>query len=572
MDKQNALEINLETEAKYHLPATLAPAALACLRLAPYALRLQKDERQQDTLLDTSDHAFFHRGYALRLRRTQSQLVLTLKRPGQVIGSVHIREELEAPVDKDDALSPQRWPPTIAKPVLALIGEAPVLPLVELHTHRETWRVERAGQLVAELVVDSGALIADGATADIEELEVELKGEGTPRDLERLDRRLRRRLSLTPEPDSKFARGMALLEATAQYQGGFIPVATAGQRLLTVEAKKLRKHGEWLKRHSHPHRLSGDPEKASDHIHKLRVMTRRLRIALELVEVVPGMRATALQRLSQRLQRLGHVLGALRDGEIVQQRLEAQLRQRGVLRDSSRRVGEGVAQGHRANTLMRAARMQRRSAQSGLHAALQRGVIAALADDLDRVARRLRRLERATGRGPAVATSAPVVLARQVAGGMLWQRYEAVERLGVVAMRAAALPDDRHRLRRAVKRLRYTLEEAQAARLTPDMSEQLLATVIEAQNHLGDLQDDTLVLRSLHDDSIETAGSGGDNHTHGAERAHSRTRDGQPGIVDAIADETRASLARGVAAFWPLWERLSGAQHRAALAETIARL
>ena len=571
MDRQNALAINLETEAKYHLPATLAPAALASLRLAPYALRLQKDERQQDTLLDTSDHVFFHRGYTLRLRRTQSQLVLTLKRPGQVSGSVHIREELEAPVDKDDAFSPQRWPSTIATPVLALIGEAPILPLVELHTHRETWRVERAGRLVAELVVDSGTLIADGATADIEELEVELKGDGAPRDLGRLDRQLRKQLSLTTEPDSKFARGMGLLEATAQYQGGFIPVATAGQRLLTDEAKKLRKHGEWLKRHSQPYRLRGDPEKASDYIHKLRVMTRRLRIALELVAVVPGMRAKSLQRLSQRLQRLGHVLGALRDAEIVQQRLESQLQQRGVLRAASRRVGKGVAQGHRASTLVLAAQMQRRSAQSQLHETLQHGVIAALADDLDRVARRLRRLECATGR-PVGARSASVVLARQVAGGMLWQRYEEVERLGAMAMRAEALPDDRHRLRRACKQLRYTLEAAQDAHLAPDMNEMLLATVIEAQNHLGDLQDDTLVLRVLHDDSVESAGSGSDNNTHGAERARNRTRNGQPGVVDAIADETRANLTRGVAAFWPLWERLSGAKYRAALAETIARL
>lgn len=575
MDQQSAALANQETEAKYHLSSPLSPTALADLRLAPYTLRLQKEERQRDSLLDTADHTLYHLGYALRVRRIQRQLVVTLKRPGAVSGSVHIREELEAPVAAADSLAPRRWPPAVGAPVLALIGDAPILPLVELHTQRATWRVERAGQLVAELVVDNGTLIAHGATANIQEVEVELKGEGATDDLHRLDRRLRKRLGLTPERQSKFARGMALLEATERVRGGFLPIATVGRVLLTDEVKKLRKHGAWLERRSHPRRLHGDPEKASNHIHKLRVVTRRLRIALDMVGALPQSQSTTLRQLDRRLQRLGRLLGALRDGEIVQQRLDSHLQRFGVLRGSSRRSARGVAQRRQANRVRKAVRMQHRSAQSSLHEALQRGVIERLAADLDRLARVLRGVERAS-EPPAGARRGTVVRAREVVGGMLWRQYEEVEQLGAMAMRTDAVADDRHRLRRACKRLRYTLEATQAAQIAPDMDELLPRTALAAQNHLGDLQDDTLVLRAIHDASANTTATDRKQGAHGADRA--RARAGQhphaerQGVVDAIADETRASMARGIAAFWPIWERLSGAPYRTTLAENIARL
>ncbi len=561
---------NQETEAKYHLPTTVARARLATLRLAPYTLHFEKDEQQQNSLLDTPDHLFYHRGYALRLRRTPSELLLTLKRPGQVIGSVHIREELEAPVAKEDAYTPRRWPAQIAAPALALIGDARVSPLVELHTHRETWRVERNGELVAELVMDRGTLVAGGATADIQEVEIELKGTGAPDDLAQLDQRLRKRLSLTPEPDSKFARGMALLEAHEQYHGGYVPVVAAGRDLVEQEVKKLRKHGEWLERHSRRSHMRGDPQKASNHIHKLRVMTRRLRIALDLVGAAPGVEAKALHRLDRRLQRLGRVLGALRDGEIIQQKLAERWQpnvSEGRALVASRMAAPQV---RKARRIMREVTAQRQSAQAGLHAALRDGAIEALATDLERVARRLRQLERANAAGGAE------LQLRQVAGGMVWRQYEEVERLGALAMRANALPDERHRLRRSCKRLRYMLEALQRVAGGPIIDDTLVTAVTHAQDHLGALQDDVLMLRALHDAEMEATESGrasktsGDAHErpHDHRNAHGR----QVGAVEALADETKHDLAHGVAAFWPLWERLSGAAYRAALAKALARL
>ena len=191
-------------------------------------------------------------------------------------------------------------------------------------------------------------------------------------------------------------------------------------------------------------------------VHDLRVATRRLRAALrvfrDFVAPAGGVR--------KRLRRLARRLGAVRDRDVLASLLAAQLGER-LGEDERRRLAR----------LVRAVRRKRRRKLARLERALDATAVRALR-------RRARRLSRTTGLDDDAAaiglTRAVTRLAAEVA------REPAM-------LEAAPSEEALHRLRIAMKRLRYALEfHAGAGGLAYDAE---LGAARELQACLGELHD-----------------------------------------------------------------------------------
>lgn len=197
----------MEVEAKLALTTPIEPQQVEALDWAPYQLGPRHDVQQRDTFFDTSDLALSKTRHAVRLRQGGTTTVVTLKGPGKVAAGIHEREELELPTSTAE---PANWPAEVRSQLERLIGDQPIQPLLEVRNHRRIWALLRSGQIIGEVVLDEGLIIANGRQEPMHELEIELKG-GNPDDLVLLSQLVQQQLPAQPEDRSKFARGLALL-------------------------------------------------------------------------------------------------------------------------------------------------------------------------------------------------------------------------------------------------------------------------------------------------------------------------------------------------------------------------
>ncbi|HEV2238631.1 MAG TPA: CHAD domain-containing protein, partial [Ktedonobacterales bacterium] len=158
--------------------------------------------------------------------------------------------------------------------------------------------------------------------------------------------------------------------------------------------------------------------------------------------------------------------------------------------------------------------------------------------------RRLQRLKRLTRRPNAARRR---VLARQVAGALIWRRYEAI--LGFARSMPRATPPELHALRIRCKEMRYMLHLFQRA-LDSDASA-LGELFTRAQDHLGTLHDHVAALDRLA--PLLAA--------HPANTA-----------LVTYADARAAERDRLIAVFTPLWIELTGVETRQRLAHLLAAL
>lgn len=558
----------MEIESKYKVIGPLDPAAVSRLDLAPYALRPGEQLAHHDVLLDTPERAITRSRHALRLRNENGATILTFKGPAAVEGSVHSREEVEARLKTNskangnvgnevtaltngerETYDYHTWPKKIARRVEKLVGSSEELrPLLEVVVNRRTWIVEHGDKQVGELALDEGTILAGGASEPVHELELELKQHGTPDDLAALDERLQATLPLAAEPHSKLERGLALLNSRTKAPGtasedqspsnafdtqsrpdreehnaddwtGHTPLQLAARQAVGGFLKKIRQH-EPAVREGHD----------SDAIHDMRVATRRLRSALDLLEYAPGFSAKKLHLLRRHLRKLARSLGAVRDLDVFLKRLED-------YEDEHPGAKDGLHPLH--HTLEH----RRASARRKLLRALES---TKLRHDLDQVE------TFATETVDSFGEPRPV-LVRHFAGSALWRRYEVVLRFESEIVEAPA--PELHKLRIACKRARYAMELFEPA--LGDEAKAVEDALIAVQDHLGALQDSVVALATVEE-----------------------VRRGRHVAHDEVADAALAAYAADLAArrdhlretFAPLWERISGGPFRDRLATLISRL
>jgi len=171
---------------------------------AGVTLRPAGTRDQHDTYFDTPGRALRAAGAVLRVRRFGGETLATYKGPGDVVGSLHVREEIELPF-----VSP--WPEAIRAKLASLgVGEAQPLPLLSLHTTRTRHVLLREGTALAELSFDEVTAAHGDREVTFRELELEAHP-GTPEaPFEALAEHLTR-LGLVPHAGDKLTHALRLL-------------------------------------------------------------------------------------------------------------------------------------------------------------------------------------------------------------------------------------------------------------------------------------------------------------------------------------------------------------------------
>lgn len=166
-----------------------------------------------NTYYDTPDNALEAARIALRIRRTPSGILQTLKTAGQTGAGLSTRGEWEWPIDGElDVAGLVDLPPMQALDP-AMLDD--LEPRFSTDFERRIWFIEHDDARI-ELALDRGEIESGSHRVAINELELELKPggrrSGDPRALWRLAAELAERVPLRLANASKAARGGALLK------------------------------------------------------------------------------------------------------------------------------------------------------------------------------------------------------------------------------------------------------------------------------------------------------------------------------------------------------------------------
>lgn len=431
----------------------------------------------EDRYVDTVDGSLEAAGYGVRLRRLDGIRLVTVKSMAQGTPlegepeALHRRLELEAPASA--RLDPRTWPES---PARQRVEE--LVPGERLRTRFTV--VQR--RLERELVSDQGRATLSMDVAEVRRrgrplgafttLEVEagagsdgllalLAGPLEATGLLRVERRSKERIAQEMVAAAAAAAASAAAPsrtrpAVPKHAGVRLddPLAEAGRKVLGLHLARMLAMEDGA-------RSGEDPE----HVHKMRVATRRMRATWRVFD--GAYRPRAQKRYVRELRTVAATLGSVRD-------MDVQL-------DHLARYAQGLddATGAGLEPLADAWRTRRDRARQELLALLDSKVYRRFVDDyLDLVA--------TPGADAAEADGARPMRVRDTAAGRIWQAYEQV-RAHEAGLPWADVPA-LHALRIDGKRLRYTLEAFREV-LPARQTDELLATVTRMQDHLGLLND-----------------------------------------------------------------------------------
>lgn len=258
---------------------------------------------QRSIYFDTPDHDLAQAGMSLRIRRTGSKRIQTVKAGGASAG-LYVRPEWERSVRNDTPILDD------TTPIRAILGEKAdvVAPLFEVRVERRVWIIEE-GRARIEVAFDRGEVIAGGRTAPICEIELELK-EGGPDALFAFARRIDALVPLRLGVRTKAERGyaltgpsLAMAKAEPVTLNGEIAAASALQAIVHNCLRQFRLNEALL-----------PGGRQAEALHQARVALRRLRAALSIFRPVIGDAATTLGR---ELRWLAGELGKARNLDVL---------------------------------------------------------------------------------------------------------------------------------------------------------------------------------------------------------------------------------------------------------------
>lgn len=202
----------MEIEAKFIIPDRttfdhlLEVEALGGCALSPARLKYLDDQ-----YLDTASGGFLAGGFACRMRMDgDGGRLLTLKSLTPAHGLLHERQELEVRLPAQGGLDPATWPACDATVLARQLGQGqPLMVLFELRQerHQRLATPPRSVTPAVELSIDrvSFEAVAD----DLLGVEAELLPNSDQTVLRAIIDDLHQAWGLTPEPISKFERGLA---------------------------------------------------------------------------------------------------------------------------------------------------------------------------------------------------------------------------------------------------------------------------------------------------------------------------------------------------------------------------
>jgi len=442
-----------ETEAKYDAPAG---ASLPGLDRLPQVADISGPQEQvlEAEYYDTDDLRLIRAGITLRRRSGGHDDGWHLKLP---LGG-DTRREIRRPLN-----GAAQVPGELVSLVQVHTRGAPLAPITRMTTTRQRLiLLNEAGDSLAEIAADDISTQTLGPATAIsrwQEIEVELTG-GDGRLLQDADELLRHDGLRRAGRTAKLARALGDRLPRPDDRPSLTTSSPAGQVVLAY----LRVHAERLKALDPFVRLD-EP----DSVHQMRVASRRLRSTLRSFRHTLNQDATS--GLATDLKWLGGVLGAARDGEV----LDAHLRSRLSQAPLELRIGpvEARIQGHFASVSA--------AARTELLAALDSDRYFSLLDDLDRLLAEPPLTTEATWPAADVLPAVARRIRRQMN-----RRMRRAWRTAPGQSRNEAL----HRARKSARRARYAAEA-----MTPAIGAEAVRFVKrmkKVQSVLGEHQDSVI--------------------------------------------------------------------------------
>lgn len=460
--------MNTEVEYKFLVPRE---------RLAEVEADLQAKKAERIEMrahyYDTEDGRLAAAQIGLRLRQENERWVQTVKGPGQ--GPI-ARLEHEVVLSVEDGTVPQ---PRIERhegsPAFALLQGALTDPAAALLSMQGTQMtrlrsLQTQGASRIELALDVGQVTARDAqgkerSSPVCELELELV-EGRLEDLRDLAQLWAQRHGLLLSTLSKAERGLRLMSGQAAGQAvkaqpmtypknGSAPDGTEIQRAVIANCL-----GQILPNTSEVAQGNTDV----DVVHQLRVGTRRLRTALHLLDALhPGNFRTEWEAP---LNAVFRALGNDRDAELLRTRIQPQLQAVG------------------APVLALAAQPDAPALDNVVADPAFQAVLITL-------------IAFSSGAALQGSTADPTALAPKPAHALLARRLDALHRKVRAGGKTftALSPEDQHRVRKQLKRLRY-LAEFVGPLFGRKATRRYLQRLTPAQDTLGDYNDHQVALHS----------------------------------------------------------------------------
>jgi triphosphatase len=416
-----------EIELKFLLDA----AGEACWRERLAAMAVAEPRRQalHAIYLDTPDHALAARRIALRLRKEGRRWVQTAKIGRAVVAGLSSPLEAECPAPGGRLTLEAIPDPDIRAAVLDAAAGAELTPVCETVIARTRAQVAGPHGGTVEVAIDVGEIRAAGRAAPIREAEIELIA-GDAREIYAVAARLVEGGGLRFSRRSKAERGYALArgaEAVAQTPAPVHAGALAFRRSQPVEtaaAEVLRSCLDQIAANVAAAEASDAPEGP----HQLRVGLRRLRTAFAVF--APAIGGPAVDDLDARARDLAAAAGAVRDLDVI-----------------AEAVGADGAPGLAADFAERSA-----AARAGLRGRLGSGLTSGFVLDLGAFIEARGWLRR-DDFGQTALLARPLVEAAAEALDRRWKRCARLAE-DIDALEGEA----RHELRKALKKLRYTVE------------------------------------------------------------------------------------------------------------------
>jgi inorganic triphosphatase YgiF len=437
-----------EVELKFDVAAADAGALKACPALDGVTPAIVEADT---AYFDTRDGIVRRAGYSLRVRKAGGRYVQAVKhKPGAAAG-LFVRREWEAEVP-GFAVDETALAKTPLKKLLEAEAGPPLKLQVRSRFRRTIWLVRHKGSEI-EVVLDEGKVTAGKADSPLCELELELKS-GKARALFALAGEIGAALPLRLGVLSKAERAYALAERTLGEAARAEPVVLPVQ---ASEGGAFRAVAQSCLRHYRLNEMVLLERCDADALHQARIALRRLRSALSLFR--PTVRGKDYQALREEAAWLAGQFSDARNLDVL------------LAGEDGLRAGEAVRE-----RLLKARAKAYDRVEAALGSERVRSLMLNLSLWIEAGAWRFRDRARRDLGGLAAEQ-----LNRQ------WRRVRRLEdKLGKAA------PDDLHRLRLDVKKLRYSAEflaGLSAKRPKQVRRERFVWALKELQESLGDLND-----------------------------------------------------------------------------------
>ena len=419
-------------------------------------------ERLSTTYLDTDDLRLARWGVSLRHRVGQGW---TVKLPGEHDDSMLARTE------HTFAGNGTHPPAEAVDLVRAFIRTADLRPQASLKTvrrHIELHDVD--GNRLAD-IVDDDVSVLEGtkAATRFREVEVEISEDTPTHLLDEVVDRVRQAGASRPNPTPKYVRALGQRAPdTPEVQIAKVgSKATAGEVIRAALARSVVR----LVEHDPVVRLDADPEG----VHQTRVATRRLRSDLRTFRSL--LDPVWTKALREELGWLADILGSVRDGDVLLERLRGRVAE---LPDPNDRHFHGI---------LGSAKAIRDDAQAALIAAMQGERYVMLLDSLVVAANDPPLLQEANAR------------AADVLPGLVRRPWRSLKK-AVKSLPDAPTDEELHKIRIKAKRLRYAAEATEP--VAGRKARRLAGKAADLQDVLGDLQDAVVAERWLREARSET--------------------------------------------------------------------